>query len=67
MTDKYFLDVDDIIRLTGVSKTSAYKLIKTLNSKIQENGGVAITGKVSRQFFEEMTHCIISEEETQDN
>ncbi len=50
---KLFLNAKDIIDLTGMSEAYAYKLIKKLNTELEQKGYITIRGKVSRDYFEE--------------
>ena len=37
----------------NVSKSFAYKIIRTLNNELKAKGYITIAGRVSRKFFEE--------------
>ncbi len=43
----------DVTAELGISKSQAYKIMKELNSQLQEKGFMTISGKVSRAYFEE--------------
>lgn len=51
MPDKLFLTADDIVKLTGMAKPTAYQLMRTLNSELAAKGYITIKGKVSTQYF----------------
>ena len=36
--EKYFLRVDEVMQILGVSKSYAYKVIRKLNSELQQQG-----------------------------
>ena len=44
---------DDVARELGVSKSYAYKLIQRLNAELRKQGYITISGRVSRNYFEE--------------
>lgn len=46
-----FLNVKDVISELGVSRSSAYKIIQTLNKELQEQGYLIVSGKVPRHYF----------------
>lgn len=48
-----FLCAADVADIMQVSTTSAYRIIKKLNSELQNQGKIIVPGKVSRRFFEE--------------
>ena len=53
MPDKLFLDANDIVKIMGVAKPTAYALMKRLNRELEAKGYIAICGKVpTRYFFE---------------
>lgn len=45
------MNVHDIISALGVSRSSAYKIIRTLNIELQEKGYLVVSGKVPRRYF----------------
>lgn len=47
----YFMDVNDVVTLMGVSKTSAYNIIKVLNQELQEKGYLVVAGKVPKEYL----------------
>ena len=52
-----FLFADDIVKLLNISRASAYRLIKKLNSELSEQGFFTIAGRVPRKYFEEKFYC----------
>lgn len=46
-----FMNVHDVISALGVSRSSAYKIIRTLNIELQEKGYLVVSGKVPRRYF----------------
>lgn len=46
------IDANGIVELMGVSKATAYKIIRQLNAELQANGCRIVQGRVSREYFE---------------
>lgn len=53
MESKVFITVDEVAQQVNVSKSFAYKIIRTLNNELKAKGYITIAGRVSRKFFEE--------------
>ncbi len=53
MERKLMVSASEIVESLGVSRAYAYNLIKKLNRELEEKGYITISGKVSRQYFEE--------------
>ena len=53
MADKKFLSAQDVADILGVSVSTAYRVIKKLNTELEENGKITISGKVSSRYFYE--------------
>ncbi len=53
MSEKSFMRVEEVAQELGVSKSFAYKIVQKLNAELQEKGYLTISGRVSRQYFEE--------------
>lgn len=51
MPDKLFLTADDIVKIMGIAKPTAYRLMRRLNSELAKKGYITIQGKVSTQYF----------------
>lgn len=43
---------EEVATVLGISRTSAYAVIKELNRELTEKGYMTVTGKVSREYFE---------------
>lgn len=41
------------LKILGISKPYAYKIIKQMNEDLEANGFITISGKVSKKYFEE--------------
>jgi hypothetical protein len=48
-----FLKVEDVMQILGISKSSAYNIMRQMNDELKKKGYVVIRGKVSRKYFEE--------------
>lgn len=55
--EKLFYTVDDVCRILGVSKPTAYREIKKLNDELRRKDYITISGKVPRKYFEERLYC----------
>ncbi|MBE6756691.1 MAG: DNA-binding protein [Ruminococcaceae bacterium] len=55
MSEKLFMTAADISELLGVSKTSAYAIIRKLNEELMAQGYIVLRGKVNSQYFYEKT------------
>ena len=53
MSRERFVKAEELANELGVSKPFAYKLIREMNEDLQKQGFITISGRVSRQFFEE--------------
>ena len=62
MNKNLFIKAEEIATELGVSKPYAYKLIRKLNEELKSKGFITISGKVSRQFFEEKIYGLRDEE-----
>ena len=53
----------DVMEILGVSDGKAYKIIRQLNKELEAKGFHTITGRVSRQYFEESFYGITAAKE----
>lgn len=66
-TDNYkdlrfeMLTSDDVSKMLGVKRSTAYSLIRKLNSELQAQGKIVIRGKISRLYFESKFYAPDSE------
>lgn len=51
MQDKTFLRANEVADELGVSTATAYKLIRKLNTELEERGFITINGRVNQKFF----------------
>ena len=61
MSDKLFIRADEIAEELGVSKPYAYKLVQKLNYELKQKGFITISGRVSRQYYQEKIYGLQSE------
>ena len=54
---KRFLNAQDVAGCMDISISKAYKIIRSLNDELERSGFLTVSGKVSRQFFEEKVHA----------
>ena len=52
MENKY-MSAENIALEIGISKSSAYKIIRELNCELEKKGYLTIAGKIPRHYFEE--------------
>ena len=53
MAESLFIRADEVIRLLGVSKSEAYRIIKRLNDEMASKGYIVVNGRVNRRYLEE--------------
>lgn len=52
MEEMRMLKADEVAKRLGISRTSAYGVIKMLNAELQEKGLITRSGRVSKDYFE---------------
>lgn len=58
-----YLSIKDIQLLAGVSKSKAASIVRKLNSELEEEGYIAIRGKLPIQLVrEKFPYCDLSDE-----
>ena len=50
---KLYMNAAEVAEAVGVSKPTAYKIIKTLNEELAGRGYITVAGKVSEKYFRE--------------
>lgn len=55
MTEQSFLNVEEVAKMLGVSKSYAYKIVQRLNAELKTLGYLTISGRVSKRYFLEKT------------
>jgi hypothetical protein len=63
LSDKMFVRADDIAQDLDVSVPYAYKLIREMNAELKAKGFMTVTGRVSRQFYEEKFYGVVRQNE----
>jgi hypothetical protein len=58
--DKKFLNVADVSEYMSISIPMAYKIIRRLNDELNAQGYLTISGKISRQYFEQKVYGFVS-------
>lgn len=59
---KIYYDATEIAEMLGVSKASAYKIIRGLNKDLESQGFLVIQGKVSCAYFKKKWYGFQDEE-----
>lgn len=50
-TYKEFMNVKDVMKLIGVERSMAYKVMKTVNEGLENKGKITIAGRVVRKVL----------------
>lgn len=58
MTENLFLKADDVANMLGISKAHAYKIMQQLNDVLAQKGYITISGRVSKQYFNEKVYGV---------
>lgn len=51
MGSQTFMNVDEVAKELGVSKSYAYRVVKQLNEELMQLGYLTVTGRVNTQYF----------------
>lgn len=51
MTDKLFMDVEDVKEVLEVSDGKAYQIIRMLNQELKEQGYMVVQEKINTKYF----------------
>ena len=62
MAESLFVRADEVIRLFGVSKSEAYRIIKRLNDEMASKGYIVVNGRVNRRYLEEQIYGYVPEQ-----
>ena len=49
---------EDVVAALGVSRSTAYQIIRRLNQELEKAGYITVRGKVSRVYFEKRTYGV---------
>lgn len=58
MQKSKFITPVEVADELGISKSFAYKIVRTLNDELASKGFMTVTGRVSRIFYEEKFYKI---------
>ena len=64
---KVFLEPAEVAAIVGVSLPTAYRIIRTLNTELQQKGYVVQIGKINKKYFEERFGVTVDEISDQTN
>lgn len=62
MQEKIFYTAIDISVMLGISKASAYSIIRRLNKELEEKGYIVLQGKISKAYFSEKWYGLNKEQ-----
>jgi len=51
MDNRMFVKAEEVASDLGVSKSTAYTLIKKMNNELEEKGYLTVAGRVSRKYY----------------
>lgn len=51
MSEQTFMNVEEVAKELGISKSYAYKIVRQLNAEMKSLGYLTISGRINRQFF----------------
>lgn len=57
-----FYFVEDVMRITGLSRSKSYQIIQRLNGELAADGYITIAGRIPRKKFDERFYCGAAEE-----
>ena len=55
---KQFYTVKDVMKILQIKESKAYKIIRELNSELEQKGYIVVAGKVSKRYFNEKVYLI---------
>lgn len=58
---KVFLEPAEVAAIVGVSMPTAYRIIRSLNTELQQKGYVVQIGKINKKYFEERFGVTVDE------
>ena len=62
MKNTIFVSAKEVAEELGVSKATAYKMIRVWNKKLKEKGYTTVSGKISRKFYQEQFYGMADQE-----
>ena len=55
MSDKLYMNAQEVADAMGISIAFAYKIMRDLNAELKKKGFIVVSGRVNRQYFMERT------------
>ena len=63
MAERVFIKAEEIAEELGVSKATAYRMIREWNDQLKAKGYTTVTGRVSRQYYREQVYGLTDRKE----
>ena len=63
MAERVFIKAEEIAKELGVSKATAYRMIREWNEQLKAKGYTTVTGRVSRQYYREQVYGLTERKE----
>ena len=60
-SDQIYMRVQEVAQELGVSTAHAYKVIRRLNSELEQQGYIVLQGRVDRRYFHEKMYATKAE------
>lgn len=60
--EKLYYDAEYISDLLDVSKSKAYRIIRTMNVELKQKGFITIAGKIPKKYLEERCYGLVEKE-----
>lgn len=54
--ERKFLTATEVAEILNVSRSTAYRIIRKLNSELDKAGKITVAGKISARYFYEHTY-----------
>lgn len=51
MNEKLFLTANDVAEYVGISRPTAYKIMRQMNNDLKQQGYITVCGKISQAYF----------------
>ena len=55
MSEKLYLNADEVAETMCISVAFAYKIMRELNAELKQKGYIVVSGRVNKQYFLERT------------
>ena len=55
MSEKLYLNAEEVAETMGISVAFAYKIMRELNAELKQKGYIVVSGRVNKQYFLERT------------